>query len=685
MIKKAVKRIWLVTLAVCWMNPLTGSTASLVEEGYGTFFAGELKSVGLHASGSMSPGLAMEGLGKLSSAAVIWALQEDGQGRVFVATANDGALFRYDPEQEEEGFVEIFRPRRPLLRALAVQADGTAFVGVSPEGTIYRIPADGGFAEVYARLESNYIWALEQAADGSLWVAAGQPGRVYRLPPDFGPDQEIEMVFDPKSAHVTALRLREDGGFFLGTGPDGHLMEVSAEREDRTVADFRQGEIRHIFPQQDGSLYLTIFKEGGGQDNDNLPSGLYRFDAEGFVQLLWRQQGEAVFSAMETEHGLLIGSSAGGKLYAFHNRFDWEILGQAPDGGEVSAFAPAAAGGFYLATSNPAAVLRVGGDSDAKAVFTSKVLSPGQRVRWGRLHLAGEQTENIKVEVRTGNREGVNNRWTGWQTVTDTPPDVPVSSHLQYRLTLEGEDSSVRRVEIFYGLPNQAPVLGRIHALPVKVEPLPQQVQPARANFNQFLGASKAEDLEQKRNDPPMLYSTESGWMTFFWQATDPNGDSLRFQLAVRRLGEENWRSLARDLRDPYFSWQTSGVEPGFYHVRVQADDGLTRMPDSALSVTAVSDLILIDALAPAIKEISRDASTVVLRVKDSHSRIASATVRYDGGEPIILLPDDGIFDNPVEEFTLRPPSSTQGSVSVLFEAADERGNRATWMGAFGD
>ena len=92
------------------------------------------------------------------------------------------------------------------------------------------------------------------------------------------------------------------------------------------------------------------------------------------------------------------------------------------------------------------------------------------------------------------------------------------------------------------------------------------------------------------------------------WLANDDNGDSLRFQLEIRGENETAWKPLREDLRERYYSWDSTAFPDGKYRVRVTASDAPSNTPEKALTSSRESDRFLIDNMAP---EISGLAGTV--------------------------------------------------------------------------
>src|SRR6185369_3131237 len=63
------------------------------------------------------------------------------------------------------------------------------------------------------------------------------------------------------------------------------------------------------------------------------------------------------------------------------------------------------------------------------------------------------------------------------------------------------------------------------------------------------------------------------GFRTVVWKGSDPNGDSLRYDLEGRREESSNYFPLRRDLEESYYSFDSSALPDGRYRFRVTGSD----------------------------------------------------------------------------------------------------------------
>lgn len=708
-------------------------TNDAVQSSFDDFKEGDLTHLSLSNQGILRLGPEMEVFASLD-ASVIWKSATDAAGNLYLGTGNNGVVYKVDTEGEVS---RIFEPDEILARALAVTPDGVVYVGTSPNGRVYRIEP-GRRPELYYDPPDLYIWDLLFDDDGYLYVATGQRGRIYRLPPDFQPGMTGDVWFQTNRSHVTSMTFDNDGALIVGTAPRAYLYRVTGENESTVLFNAGNAEISQIAVDGENIYFTTFSQTRGGRppprptaprptpsrdegesssDNDDdgdgsqadrstpprprppergmrqPQSGLWQLEPSGFVELLWDQSGVQIFSFVQRADGQwLIGSGKDGEVYSVTDPSSWSLLQQAADGGEVSAILPIPGDdGFFVLTSNPARVYRLSGDPAEEGEFISSVINAEQISRWGRLRMLALNplsAAGLSWQTRSGNTPDPDTTWQEWLDPEDGRIASAPGRYLQYRVAFDDPANGLRRVQLFYRHPNVAPVVEQINVLPVGIELVPARPpQRPTGDLNQLIDGPRQGPMQPPPQRRQFHVIGGTDYISAGWRAVDPNGDQLLFQVELRELAADSWVTLANDLEEPAFSFNTRGFGDGYYQIRVTADDRLDNPEGEGRTGRRVSDPFLIDNSPPKVELVRQNGDlkryTLTFKATDEWSIITNAEFVHNGGQTRRIAPVDGIFDDTSETFEVVLLDLRQGHHSVLIEVTDAAGNSSVQSVAF--
>jgi hypothetical protein len=258
----------------------------------------------------------------------------------------------------------------------------------------------------------------------------------------------------------------------------------------------------------------------------------------------------------------------------------------------------------------------------------------------------------------------------------------PAARFLQWRARFgdrAGEGDALRSVEIAYLRENVPPQVVSVtiseagsgfstggrgsdsatQTLPSGIEVTYSLSQPDRA----------AEGL------PPVA----RGLRTVEWDAFDPNGDTMTFDLSVREEGDDVWSPMAKELEQPVYTWDSYSMPDGDYRVRVVASDRPDNPGGSAFEAEGVSGIFVIDNTPPSVGRILLSAGDVggilTVEVEDAASPLAAIEVSIDYGDWQRVFPADGMYDAPAETGRLELPGLSAGGHAVAVRAFDRPGN----------
>jgi hypothetical protein len=153
----------------------------------------------------------------------------------------------------------------------------------------------------------------------------------------------------------------------------------------------------------------------------------------------------------------------------------------------------------------------------------------------------------------------------------------------------------------------------------------------------------------------------QKGMRSLSWEATDPNSDSLRYDLFFKREGEEGWRPLVRGMSEEYFAWDSSRMPDGRYRIKVQAGDAASNLPGNEKKGEKISGPFLVDNTPPRVEvppKKEEKGSGMEVRATDLTSPIRSLEYSLDAAPWVQAAPADGISDSLSEQFRIPLPWS---------------------------
>ena len=139
------------------------------------------------------------------------------------------------------------------------------------------------------------------------------------------------------------------------------------------------------------------------------------------------------------------------------------------------------------------------------------------------------------------------------------------------------------------------------------------------------------------------------------WQADDPDGDKLVYELDFRGEGEREWKTLKKDLHENTYTIDGDALADGRYFFKVTASDRESNPPAVAKETDLVSSPVLIDNTPPVVHIQSADAhgqrGRYQFRRPGRPSALRRAEWSIDAGPWTPVAP--------WMESSIRPPSSS--------------------------
>ena len=675
-----------VTAFLCLMVPATGvmaAPASFWERtGFDDFAEGELDGVMLSSSGTLALGPRFEGL-PLPEADYAWAAARAADDVVFVTTGSPGRLVRIEGDD-----VQVLHEEPSSdLPALAVSPTGDVYVGTAPGGQVLRMESDGEVS-VFFETGQAYIWDMAWSDEHGLIVGTGDSAVVYAV------DERGRGSAFLESNAASVVRVASGHGRVLaGTAPDGMLLDATPGARERVLYDSRFEEIAGVVVGPDDVWFAgstVLFEEALGEDStfDQTfgEGGVLRLHDGASAIDVW-QSLDAPLTAFGVGPGgsLWAGAGTGGVIHSLSG--DRASIVARGDSEEILSISPDGEG-TLVAAGLPAAVWRVGALPGTDGVYVSDILDAGQGATWGSLQWRADVPSgaSLALSTRSGNSADPDETWSSWSPVegTDNGPIVsPRARFLQWRADFsrrrDGDSPRLYSVAAAFLGANRPPVLESVRVF---------ETNDAVSEGDGGYGATAARQsfpsgLEVTYNigdgaGTDGLPAPISVLRTIEWQAYDPDGDRLEFDVRVRSDREDIWKPLVSDIQRTAHTWDSRSMPDGYYRVLVEATDRRDR-PDGPGAVSLESEPFLVDNGRPFVRNLDVRAGDGVITVEglagDELSPVTAIDVSIDYGDWERAFADDGLVDSREERFSLSMDHPGSGEHAVAVRAVDRHGN----------
>lgn len=637
----------------------------------------------------------------------VWNIVEDKDGNLYVATGEDGRIYKVSTSGE---VTVVFTSEDSQVLCLAMAADGSVYAGTGPGGHIVRIDPKGVAKVIYASPEA-YVWSLVVDADGhSVYAATGPKGRIYRVTPE----GKGSVFYTTKQDHVLCLALGSDGMLYAGTDKGGLVYRIDPKGKGFVLYQAPQAEVRSLIVTPEAvyagtstptrrrglagvaatrergdmpsvaAIPATLHKAKADDEEQIAKDGVasasktasaseskeatrsaalpppsagensvYRIAHDGTVRELFREKA-LVLCLLRQDKRLLVGTGMEGQLFevdeATRERSEIARL----DHGQILCMCKRQDGSIVLGTGDPGKLYVLQDKFTPRGTVVSEVLDAKIISKWGALRWKADTPTGtrVTVAVRSGNLAEPDETWSDWspeQTDADhAVVTAPTARFLQYRVTLTSEDPLVtpalRSLTVRYVTKNLAPEVGKIE--------MPD------------LDAANLEDPKK---------------LKFKWTASDPNDDELTYNLYVRKDGWKNWVLLEEDLEKKEYEWDTTTTPSGIYQLKVVASDRKDNPEEDALTGERITGPFPVSHTPPTVtvKVIGIEGDQAVIEATATHPlvRLTSASFAVNGKKWTNVFPTDGLFDSKTETFRFKTDSLKPGTYVVVLRVRDAAGN----------
>ena len=682
------------------------------------FSLGEARGVSVAADGALVAGRPLAKIEGVSES-VLFVAAPGKKGELFLGTGDAGKVLRVTAEGAVETLATLSEQE---VTAVAVGPDGAVYAGGSPGGKVYRI--DKGKVSVFYDTKAQYVWSLAFAGP-DLYVATGLPGEIHRVKKD-GQGGPVHTTPD---AHVRTLFVDSQGRLWAGTSGSGLVLRIDKTGRVSTLYDSSKPEITAIAADASGRVWVaagaadmgssssepisvpvTVSASKPGrsgspteEEDRNRPevsvsvssprlapsrgssrggysSEVLLFEEGEPPRVVWSAPEEVVFDLSRDEAGPGVVAATGpkGKLYALVP--DGASLLRTFDERQVTFVAGADVG---LNASTALYRKRPGG---FVGEYVSPVKDTGRTSKFGAFRWEGDTPSGSRVEFafRSGDSATPDATWSNWSSFESNARALPIAApdarFLQWKMRVETDGTAaprIRRTEAAYRNRNAAPVIDSVTAL----EPAEILARSTSSGSNVFESTAPDEkgiftSLEDSKSDSSPRRLMRKGFRTVQWKATDPDSDTLSFDIEFRPTSSGKWLVLRRDVRESSYSFDSTSLPDGEYVFRVTASDAEAN-PGEGKTMSRESSPVRIDNTPPAIREVGHETDVLEIEAADAGSPLSEAEYSLDARKWTRVEAKDGLSDSMVERYVIRLPQGSTGSY-LLIRVTDSSRNVAT-------
>ena len=172
--------------------------------------------------------------------------------------------------------------------------------------------------------------------------------------------------------------------------------------------------------------------------------------------------------------------------------------------------------------------------------------------------------------------------------------------------------------------------------------------------------------LEESRSEGAPRRLLRKGYRTLTWKATDPDGDALAYDLEFRPVASSRWLPLRKNLKETFYSFDSTSLPDGDYLFRVTASDAEAN-PDDKKTASRESSPVLVDNTPPVIRRTgSGGVATFEFEAADAASPILEAEYSVDAKEWIRIEPKDGLSDSLTESYAIPLDGKAHGGFLLI-------------------
>jgi hypothetical protein len=633
----------------------------------------------------------------------IFAIAVDRTGILYAGTSPDGKVYRIVNGKAEE----YFAPKTKYIWTLAAGPDGALYVGTGEAGKIFRVDATGK-GEVYYETGQSHVTGLAVDLQGRLLAGTEPNGLLYRV----SAKDKAFVLYDASLPEIRAIVPMPDGTVYAAAlgGSISKRAQSAAQAAQGSGAgapatsitttitvDAQASEIKPPDPKQPQppaaasstpqvSTQFTPVVDVSGVEK----SAVYRINPDNTVETLWSSKEENVYDLLALDRQILFSTDQDGRIYGLAPDRRVTLVTQTNEG-ETTRLLPSNHS-VLAATGNMGRIFRLGEAPGASGSYEAPVHDSGTASRWGSLSWRADvpQGAAIKFRTRSGNSARPDRTWSEWsEPLTDSAGSritSPNARYIEWKLEMTGSGGAtpmLNNVTLAYLPQNSPPVLKGINVITqaVAAAQVPKPAAATTAAYSVTVG--DGDSTNTSAGTPTQtLPRAANQQITLTWQAEDPDGDRLVFNVFFRGADETRWMLLRSDMHENSITFDADIMADGKYYFRVLASDREANPAASAREVQLISAPVMIDNTPPVLTvgsvRYSGGTAHVEWEAADAASALRRCEYSLDAASWAPVEAVDGVIDSLREKFALDLKGLSAGEHLLVIRAADSANNFGT-------
>ena len=633
----------------------------------------------------------------------IFAVAVDAKGTVYAGTSPDGKVYRIVNGQAEE----YFAPKARYIWSLAVGHDGALYVGTGDQGRIFRVDAPGK-GELYYDTGQSHITGMAVDSEGRLLAGTEPNGILYRITAK----DKAFVLYDSSLPEIRAIVPMPDGTVYAaalggsvakraqaaqqatqGMSAIPSIASTTITVEAQAGSDIKPPEAK-AQPQPllapPAATAVAPTQDATGVDK----SAVYRINPDNTVETLWSSKDENVYDLLALQNQVLFSTDENGRIYGLSPDLRITLVTETHEG-ETVRLLPSEHS-ILAATGNMGRIFRLGETPGPSGSYEAPVHDSGTASKWGSVSWRADVPSGCKLvfHTRSGNSARPDRTWSDWSgPLTDSAGariTSPNARYIQWKMEMAGAAGAtplLNSVTLAYLPQNSPPVVKSISVISqaslTATASKPANASSSAAYSVTVSGADSSDANATSAGTPTQtLTRAASQQITVSWQAEDPDGDRLVYNLYFRAEDETQWMLLRAGTHDTSLTFDADILADGKYYFRVLASDREANAPSSAREAQLTSTPVMIDNTPPVITmgtvHFAGGAAHVEFDAADASSALRRCEYSLDAGDWVPMESADGVIDSPREKFVLDLPKLSAGEHLLVIRVADSANNTAT-------